>query len=164
MYGINPGCSTRDLPLDLTAPIDAFWAHTHAAWYLIVYVAPIQVPSNILIGGLDGLSADDNSASSAFLPLVGELLSMGLSTSTHEVSHSWEDLANNIIVVVIVVLDLESQLLDFLKEIWNLDCGFPVWIMIVVELLSLTNLYPFAIALLVHLALRIRLAHEIESL
>ena len=108
VHGINPVCSTRDLPLDFTAPSDTFWAHTHATWYLVVYIAPYQVPPNVLIGSLDGLSADDNGTSSTFLPLIGELFSMGLSTSTHKVSHGGEDLPNNIIIVVIVVLDLKS--------------------------------------------------------
>lgn len=115
----------------------------------------------------DSLSPDDE-LSTVLLALVRQISSECLPGGTHQASHGGFDLADLVVVAsgcVVGVHHHEFVALNFLEKVRQCERGLKIWIEIVVDDLSLRDLGPLLIGLLLEEpALGVRLAKCVQVL
>ena len=112
-----------------------------------------------------GLSTDDDLTTISRV-IVGKLLGPHLLLGAHKLAHSYFDLTDRVVVTATVTIDHdELVILNFLEEVGALERCLKVWVQLVLDLFSLTNLNPLTIAVLLkQKTLRVRLAECVHIL
>ena len=137
-------------------------AHIHASWDTIIDIAPIHAHFDDFVGLLHSLGSD-NDLTASTLSLVSQIAREYLLLGSHELTHSYFDFTDGIVVTAAIAIDKHKlETLNFLEEVAKSESSFEIRVQGVIDLLSLAELHPLVIPFLIEDALWIRLAESVQ--
>ena len=156
--------SAWDLSHDLDGVFCSLLTHAQAATSHIVDGLPTDTELHDFVRLGDRLRTNDK-LSSVGRALVRQISREHLLLGTHELAHRDLNLTDRVIATTTIAINHHKlEVLNFLEEVGNLEGGLEVRIQLVLDLLSIANLHPAIVPLLVQDALWVRLAERVQIL